>query len=97
MKQVTGQQVKDAMIAGGITRVDHHDCGICGVMVFYFRDGEQLYFNSGCGCCWSPPQPRDWEEVANWINMQNDEWRKKIMLRFGLNDDDAPTPQDLTT
>ena len=83
---ITGQKIKEAMIAKGIDRVNHHDCGLCGDMVFYSRIGEQLYFNSGCGCSryWTPPEPQSWDDAANWINMQNDEWRGKLSQQFGL-------------
>lgn len=83
--QVTGEQVKDAMIAANITHVDHHDCGGCGEMVFYSREGEHLFFNPGCGCSWSPAEPRSWQSAADWINMQsNAEWRSKLRAAFGL-------------
>jgi hypothetical protein len=83
--KVTGEQVRAAMIAANITHVDHHDCGGCGEMVSYSRHEDQLYFNSGCGCSWSPPQERSWDDAADWINMQGDpEWHLKIAARFGL-------------
>jgi len=83
--QVTGEQVKAAMIAANITRVDHHDCGGCGEMVFYSREGENLFFNPGCGCSWSQAEPRTWDSAADWINMQSSaEWRNKLRERFGL-------------
>ena len=82
---ITGEQVKDAMIEKGIEYVDHHECGICGVMVFYIREGEQLFFNSGCNCSHKGPEPRSWQSAADWINMQsNKEWREKLALRFGV-------------
>jgi len=85
--KITGEQVKTAMIEADIIRVDHHDCGGCGSMVFYSREGENLYFNPSCDCVsyYAPPEPREWEEAANWINMQSsEEWRTKLMKRFGL-------------
>jgi hypothetical protein len=85
MNQVTGEQVRDAMITANITRVEHHDCGGCGVVVFYSRIGENLYFNPGCGCKWSPSEPRAWSDAADWINMQtSEEWRQKLRAAFGL-------------
>lgn len=86
---VTGEQVKEAVEKAGITRIDHHDCGCCGQMVFYFvRDG-QLYFNSGCGCSWSPAAPRTWDSAADWINMQSrsgdyGDVGAKIAAKFGI-------------
>lgn len=82
---VTAEQVKSAMIKQGLERVDHHRCGICNSMVFYSREGEQLYFNSGCGCSWSAPEPREWESASDWINMQSSsEHRDALKVKFGL-------------
>lgn len=82
---VTGEQVKAAMIEAGITHVEHHDCGACGSRVFYSREGESLFFNPGCGCAWGPAEPRSWESAADWINMQSSpEWRNRLRERFGM-------------
>lgn len=83
--RVTGEEVKAAMIASDIEHVDHHDCAICGEVVFYSRNGENLFFNPGCGCSWSPAQPRSWDDPADWINMQRTpEVRNTIRALFGL-------------
>ena len=84
--RVTGEMVKQAMIEKNITAVDHHDCGGCGVMVRYYREGEQLYFDPSCGCSsLGGPEPRDWDNAANWINMQSrEENAEEIALRFGI-------------
>jgi hypothetical protein len=69
---ITGEQVKQAMIAAKIRKVDHHDCGVCGYMTRYLRDGEDLYFDAGCYCTYgSEPAPRSWDSAAEWINMQS--------------------------
>ena len=83
---VTGEQVSVSMIKANITHVDHHNCGGCGEMVFYSREGDYLFFHPGCGCGRrSDAEPRDWSDAANWINMQNmPEWREKIAARFGM-------------
>ncbi len=84
--QVTGEQVHAAMVAANITHVDHHDCGGCGAMVFYSREGDQLLFNPRCDCGgWSLAVPRDWSDAAEWINMQsNAEARNRLRAAFGL-------------
>jgi hypothetical protein len=85
--KVTGEEVKTAMVAAGIERVDHHDCGCCGMMVYYHRENDQLFFNPACDCVWhySPPEPRSWDEAADWINMQSDpKWNADLRARFGL-------------
>ena len=85
MEQVTGDQVREAMVAADIDSVDHHDCGYCGAMVFYSRSGDRLFFNPGCGCSWSPQQPREWSDAADWINMQSTpEVRNMLRAKFGM-------------
>ena len=84
---VTGEQVKQAMIGKGITKVKVRDCSICATPLYYSRQGEDLYFNSSCGgvSYESPPQPRSWDSPAELINMQTKkEWRNKYMIAFGL-------------
>ena len=81
---VTGEQVKTAALAAGLTYVRHHECGGCGSWVGHSIDGENLYFEPGCDCSWSPREPIGWDSVADEINMQNDEWRDKLMDRWGM-------------
>ena len=81
---VTGQQVKEAVKAAGLTWIPHHDCGCCGATVGYTVHGEDLYFAPGCDCSWTPEEPRTWDSAADWINMQNEEWRAKLMAKFGM-------------
>ena len=85
MNKVTGEQVRAAMIAADITRVEHHECGFCGYMTTYQREGDQLYFDSGCNCSWGGWRPADWSDAADWLNMQSSpKWRDKIAASFGL-------------
>jgi hypothetical protein len=85
---VTGEQVREAAMKAGITRIDHHDCGGCGYMCNYQIVRGQLYFDPGCDCSrYGPAQiePREWESAARWINMQSrPEIRAKIAANFGL-------------
>ncbi|MEW8193288.1 MAG: hypothetical protein AB2793_06240 [Candidatus Thiodiazotropha sp.] len=84
---ITGEQVKTAMIEKNITHVKHHECGLCSHMVYYSREGDQLFFHPHCGCVsyYNPPEPCEWEEAADWINTQsNDEVRSMLAARFGL-------------
>ena len=83
--RVTGEQVRDAMVAENIARVMHHDCGICGEWTFYERQDDHLFYSSACGCSWSQPQWCDWSDAADWINMQrNEQVRADLLARFGL-------------
>lgn len=83
---VTGNEVKTAVLAAGLTRIPHHECGICDVMVGYAVRGEELYFDSGCGCSGgSNLRHCGWDDAANWINMQtNEKARADLMARFKL-------------
>jgi hypothetical protein len=85
---VTAEQVKEAMEAAGIDRVDHHACSLCGFMTcFIVLEPDVLVFDHGCWCSTQgPAMPRrtDWEEPANWINSQSEEWQKKLMKKFGF-------------
>lgn len=84
-KPVTAEEVKATVLAKGLAWIDHHDCGGCGSMVGYSVEGGRLFFNPGCDCRWSPAEPRDWSDAADWINMQsNAEVRNKLRQRFGL-------------
>lgn len=84
---VTGEQVQIAMMAADIKMVEHHECGACGCIVYYFREGEQLYFNPSCGCSETNSEPRTWKSAAEWINMQQEEeWKRKIARRFGFSE-----------
>lgn len=82
---VTGEQVRDAVAAAGLTYIPHHDCGCCGEWVAYTVQDGALYFNPACGCSWSPAEPRAWDSAADWINMQSNEGaRAQIMAKFGM-------------
>jgi len=85
MRNVTGAEVKAAMMEKNISVVKHHDCCICGVWVEYKRHEERLFFDSSCGCLGSDPEPREWDDAADWINMQsNPDNKKEIAARFGI-------------
>lgn len=93
--RVTGEQVRAAMEAAEILVVPHHDCSLCGHWTNYQRVEGRLYYCSGCGCSYSQPTPRSWDDAADWINMQSDpQIRGEIQNRFGL---DRPTSSPLTT
>lgn len=85
MSKVTGEEVREAALAAGITRIEHHNCGLCRAPVFYSIHEGALFFNPGCDCSWSPPEPRSWESAAEWINMQSrEDAREMIKQRFGF-------------
>lgn len=86
---VTGDQVKEAVQKAGISRIDHHACGICGHMVCHTVVQDQLFFNSACDCSWSPPEQRSWQSAADHINRQSREGKwgdvaAEVAKGFGL-------------
>lgn len=88
---VTAEQVKKAVEAAGITRIDHHHCAGCGHMVFYSISNGQLFFHPACGCVTyeSPPEWRSWDHAADYINMQtrtgpHGDVAQKVASGFGL-------------
>lgn len=86
---VIGEQIRAAVMAAELTHITSHECSICGKWVFYTVQGSDktsgLYFHPACGCCYSPPEPRTWDSVADWINMQDNEVaRTRIMAKFGM-------------
>lgn len=85
--QITGEQVKNAVIAANIDTVNHHECSICGCMVRYIINDGDLFFDPSCFCStWATGyEPRTWDSAADWINMQsNENWRIEIAKRFGI-------------
>ena len=91
--KVTAQQVFDAAVESGEQWVPHHACGICGVMTGFILDDESISFDSSCGCASSYPQPRTWQDAADWINMQSDpKHAAEIAKRFGLVLDEGAKP-----
>jgi hypothetical protein len=84
---VTGEQVKKAMMAANVQSVEIRRCSICNSPLFYDRKGEYLFFDSNCDCTsfYSEPQLKDWESVAELINVQsNPEYKKELAQKFGI-------------
>jgi hypothetical protein len=85
MRDVTADEVHKSVIENNISIVNHHDCCICGVWVKYMVVDGCLFFNASCGCSTRAPDPRKWDDAADWINMQsNPENKKSIAKQFGI-------------
>lgn len=86
MRDVTPKEVEIAMIKNHIDRVDHHECGFCGHMVYYSRGGTTLFFDPGCDCTLRTGRElRTWSDAADFINMQTKPGiRKMVAKRFGI-------------
>lgn len=83
MQKYSVEWVKEQ--AEGKTRLDHHDCSICGENVGYIIQGEFVEFDGNCGCVsyrW-PARPSSFEEIAQFLQAQSsDEIRDRIMSRL---------------
>ena len=84
--KITGQEVREAMQANGITYVEHHDCAGCGYMTNYTVFDGTLYFDPGCNCTNGAGLRRTtFDEAADWINMQTRfEVAQRLAAKFGL-------------
>jgi len=84
---VTAAEVKKAVLAKGIKTIEHHTCAACDCWVNYFVEGENLFFDSSCDCSSSGHgmEPREWQEAADWINMQSNLCVElDLKSRFGI-------------
>lgn len=84
---VTAAQVKNAAINNHISFIRHHQCGGCNAWVGFEIQDDKLFFDSNCDCSSyrSPLEPRDWNSLSEWINMQSTEkWQKFILDQLKL-------------
>jgi len=87
MKDVTSDEVKEAMIEANLERVLVRNCSMCGYQMEYIREGENLFYDAGCHCTYMRGglEPRDWNSISEWINMQSaDEHKIRIAEKFGI-------------
>lgn len=92
MRKVTAEEVRQSCIKNQITRVISHDCSLCGVPVGYSIRGDEILFHPQCGCSsgYYPPEPRTWQDLSDWINMQSNEkaW-DEIAGRFSFKPEES--------
>ncbi len=87
MNNITGEQVRKAMIKAGIAKFHLRDCSICKFPLFYVREGNILLYDNDCNCTtnWRRPLFRPWDTASELINMQTNKKSKKRMMKgFGL-------------
>lgn len=59
------------------------DCSICGSWLRYYFDGDDVGYDSSCDCVsLAGIERRSWQEVADLINMQNDEVQKRMLAEL---------------
>lgn len=77
---ISPEQVKNAVYAAGITRVETRRCSLTGETMFYSIDGDSVSYYDTSGY-----QLRSWDDIAGWINMQSKpEIKAQIAAKFGL-------------
>jgi hypothetical protein len=70
------EDFKEAAKANGISKVDSHNCSICGYTVGYqfSPNYEEVKFDHGCDCTGRYiKSPRTWQYVADDYNRQSSE------------------------
>jgi hypothetical protein len=67
---VTAEHVRSLVKASGKTWWRSHACSLCGVDVGYVFNGEWVSYQASCGCRREPNSMRDWQNVADAINIQ---------------------------
>lgn len=84
MRDVTAEEVEASIKQKGITMIVVRQCSLCDYDLKYIVEGDNLYFDSGCNCVRhpSPPQPREWGELAWLINMQSQDKHKAEMAKL---------------
>ena len=92
---VTPDQVRDAAIRSGKQTIEIRQCSICEEPIGYRVHDGDLSFAPGCGCSWSPAEPREWSEASDLINMQKlPECRADIMRAFGFTETEINDNKD---
>lgn len=65
--EITGEAIRDAVLAAGVKRIPARTCSICHSPLEYLvSSAGGLYFSGDCECTSysSPPTPCDWEDIA---------------------------------
>lgn len=79
---VSADQIKAAVEAAKRKFWKLHNCSMCGYPCgYHFRESGAVEYDAGCDCVNYGPAitTRDYADVAAQINMQNDEWRSKML------------------
>ncbi|MGI9502652.1 MAG: hypothetical protein ACR2RE_06315 [Geminicoccaceae bacterium] len=92
IEPIAADQVKEAVLALGRSRIDMWPCSVCGAMVGYDIQGGMPFWNPSCKCIYdaSYVRAREWQDLADLIDMQTDDMvRAKIMSKLGLRPTEA--------
>lgn len=85
MRDVTPEEVQQAMKEQNISRVSHHNCGRCNQVVAYHVVDGKLFLNHVCDCVDKGMCPREWSTLSNWINTQSNlENKRSLAAKVGI-------------
>ena len=86
-ERIDAPMAANAMLATGKGFFTTHNCSICHCPVGYVVRNNAQFYKSACDCSWSPERPREWQDIANWYNMQTAErGRRAVADKIGLLD-----------
>lgn len=93
LRDVTGEEVKAAVLASGDTFIKLRECSMCRSRIgYHVRDGEAgLDTNCQCVPYTVPIQRVTWDQVADNVNMQDQDVHKRAMAaKFHIDLDQPP-------
>lgn len=72
--KVTAEEVKTALKKAGVTKLDCHECSLCGYPCGYLIEGEHVGYDHGCNCTsYRDVSQSSYGAIAEWVNMQSRE------------------------
>jgi hypothetical protein len=88
MRDVTPEEVQQAMEEQNISKVSHHNCGICNYETAYHVIDGGLVFDHGCHCTGQSNgnySHREWSSISDWINMQSKaDNKRRLAAKVGI-------------
>lgn len=90
--QVTGDEVRRAVLVSNEKQIMYRRCSICDSGLFFEIIEDELFVNTSCECT-SRPDGRKyygWEAAADYINMQSSlQVRNEIRQQFGMDPEEV--------
>jgi len=85
MDRITGKQLQEAMIANNTDVVVYREDDGTSSMMYYFREGDDLFLEVHRGCHHSTPIHKSWDEIADMINQQQSyDVKCRLATLFGI-------------
>lgn len=68
----TGEDFRRQAETIGLTYWPVRRCSLCGYLLAYIFEGNTVRYDAGCYCVvYQRIEPRSWDEVADFYNMQS--------------------------